>query len=270
MNANAPPVRQAGYLEMIIKIQQELLACKELSSIYTSILSDIRQATGASRAYFFSSQLHDVSQVYTLVAESYEPSLSPRTDITLLQALPHSYVPHWTVILMHSGLVYGKQDDFASEEKFFMSSQNIQSILLVPVIAEQRFFGFLGLDDCNQMRDWSAVEKEMLQHLATALAFALLREQTMQDLMYARQEQIELMEMLAHDLKNPLSAILLTAEVLIKNQDKLSREEMEKRLSNIKQSVLRMKDISDTMLQSRRTTQIMSMTLCLGRLVLQM
>ncbi|MFN3394043.1 MAG: sensor histidine kinase, partial [Candidatus Thermochlorobacter sp.] len=95
------------------------------------------------------------------------------------------------------------------------------------------------------------------------LAFALLREQTVQDLMYSRQKQLELMEMLAHDLKNPLSAILLTAEVLIKNQDKLSREEMEKRLSNIKQSVLRMKDICDTMLQSRRSTQIMSMTLCL-------
>ncbi|MFN3426988.1 MAG: ATP-binding protein [Candidatus Thermochlorobacter sp.] len=263
MKANAPSVRQAGYLEVIIKIQQELLACKDLSLLYTSILSDIRQATGASRAYFFSSHLHDTTQVYTLVAESYEPPLSLRTDITLLQALPHSHVPHWTVILMHNGLVYGKQDDFASEERFFMSSQNIQSILLAPIIAEQRFFGFLGLDDCKQMRDWSAAEKEMLQHLATALAFALLREQTVQDLMYSRQEQLELMEMLAHDLKNPLSAILLTAEVLIKNQDKLSREEMEKRLSNIKQSVLRMKDICDTMLQSRRSTQIMSMTLCL-------
>ncbi len=263
MNANAPPVRQVAYLETIIKVQQELLACKELSSIYTSILSDIRQATGASRAYFFSSQLHDTIQVYALVAESCEPSLSPRTDITLLQALPHSYVPHWTVILMHSGLVYGKKDDFASEEKFFMSSQNIQSILLAPVIAEQRFLGFLGLDDCKNVHEWNTMDKEMLQRLAAALAYALLHEQIVQDLMYARQEQLELMEMLAHDLKNPLSAILLTAEVLMRNQDKLSREEMEKRLTNIKQSVLRMKDISDTMLQSRRSTQIMSTTLCL-------
>lgn len=263
MSAIIPSVRQVDYLETIIKIQHGLLQAKELSAFYDAMLSDIRQATGASRAYFFSSQLHDTIQVYALVAESCEPSLSPRTDITLLQALPHSYVPHWTVTLMHNGLVYGTQNRFASEERFFMSAQNIQSILLAPVIAEQRFLGFLGLDDCKNAHEWNTMDKEMLQRLAAALAYALLREQTMRDLMYARQEQLELMEMLAHDLKNPLSAILLTAEVLIKNQDKLSQEEVEKRVTNIKRSVLRMKDISDTMLQSCRSTQIMSMTLCL-------
>lgn len=262
MNATASLVKQTAYLETIVKIQHSLLECKDLSALYAPMLFDIRQATGASRSYFFrNAPLLDGKPMYSLVAESFSPLLSSRADLAYLTALPHANLPRWTTILTHNGLVSGVQSDFGSEERFFMSSQNIQSILLAPVMAGQRFLGFLGLDDCEAEREWSDMDKDLMRHLASALAHAILHLQTMQDLTRANQEKIELMEILAHDLKNPLSGILMVADVLLKKQDRLSREEIEKRLLSIRQCVERMRDISDQMLCGREFVPLESMML---------
>ena len=237
-------------LSTLVKIQHNLLECSDAETLFASLLPDIRLATSACYAYFFRNvPLFDGQPTYSLVAESHLPNLPSRKDRPNFALLLHAHLPNWTAALMHHGLVFGTPNDFAGEERFFMSLHGIHSILLVPVIAGKQFLGFLGIDDCTEARQWSAADKALLQNIAFALAHTLLRLQTTQDLQRACQEKTELMEILAHDLKNPLSAISLSVDTLLRKHDRISSEQLEKRLSQIKESVHRMTDICHQMLR---------------------
>jgi len=239
-----------AYLSTLLKIQYNLLACSDSETLFASLLPDIQLATRASYAYFFSNvPLFDDRPTYSLVAESHLPTLPSRKERPNLALLPHAHLPNWTTTLVHHGLVFGTQKDFADEERFFMALHGIRSILLAPAIAEKRFLGFLGIDDCIEEREWSDTDKAFMQNVASALAHALLRLQTTQELQRASQEKMELMEILAHDLKNPLSAISLSVDTILHKHDKLSSEQLEKRLSQIKELVSRMTDICHQMLR---------------------
>ncbi len=125
-----------AYLSTLVKIQHNLLECRDAETLFASLLPDIRLATSASYAYFFRNvPLFDGQPTYSLVAESHLPNLPSRKDRLNFALLPHAHLPNWTATLMHHGLVSGTPNDFAGEERFFMSLHGIHSILLVPVIA---------------------------------------------------------------------------------------------------------------------------------------
>lgn len=241
--------KQNACLETIVRIQRALLKSRDVTKLYDSILFDIRQATGASRAYLFrNALLLDGQPVYSLVAESHHPSLPKRMELATMTALPHTHLPRWTTILTHGGLVMETRRQAKGEEHFFMATQQVRSLLLSPLFAENRFLGFLGIDDCNEERQWDSLDQELMEDVALSLAHTQLHQETVRDLMYANQEKIELMEILAHDLKNPMSGILLAVDILAKRHDQLSKNEIERRLINIRDCVGRMKSISESLL----------------------
>ncbi|MCS7012775.1 MAG: HAMP domain-containing sensor histidine kinase [Chloroherpetonaceae bacterium] len=242
-------IKENACLETIVKIQRALLKSKDVSSLYDTILFDIRQAMGASRAYLFrNSLLLDGQPVYSLVAESHLAHLSKRIELATMTALPHTHLPRWTTILSHGGLVAETQSKAKGEERFFMATHNVRSLLLAPLLAENRFLGFLGVDDCDTEREWGSLDQELIEDIALSLAYVHLHQDAARDLMYTNQEKIELMEILAHDLKNPMSGILLAVDILAKKYEKLSKEEIEKRLISIRDCVGRMKSISESLL----------------------
>jgi GAF domain-containing protein len=164
-------------LSVLVKIQHNLLECHDSETLFASLLPDIRLAACTSYAYFFRNvPLFDGQPTYSLVAESHLPNLPPRKDRPNFALLPHAHLPNWTATLMNHGLVFGTPNDFAGEERFFMSLHGIHSILLVPVIAGKQFLGFLGIDDCVEERKWSEADKAPLAECclcAGSCAFAV-------------------------------------------------------------------------------------------------
>jgi len=109
-------------LSVLVKIQHNLLECHDSETLFASLLPDIRLAACTSYAYFFRNvPLFDGQPTYSLVAESHLPNLPPRKDRPNFALLPHAHLPNWTATLMNHGLVFGTPNDFAGEERFFMS-----------------------------------------------------------------------------------------------------------------------------------------------------
>ncbi len=64
--------------------------------------------------------------------------------------------------------------DWSSEQALFLA-QDIQSLLVVPLIVEEALLGFIGFDAVQRPRDWSEVEVHFLQVFASVLVGAMER-----------------------------------------------------------------------------------------------
>ena len=67
-----------------------------------------------------------------------------------------------------------------------LESQDIRSILALPIIVEGRFWGFLGFDQCTHVRLWRPEEEHILRTLCSAMASAVVRDNM------ARERELEL------------------------------------------------------------------------------
>ncbi|MCC5914399.1 MAG: PAS domain S-box protein [Balneolaceae bacterium] len=75
-----------------------------------------------------------------------------------------------------------------------MQSQDIKSLLMVPVFIERKFAGFIGFDDCREERRWEEEEIAFLQTISINLASAIENEEAEEALQKAYMEKNEILE----------------------------------------------------------------------------
>lgn len=67
--------------------------------------------------------------------------------------------------------------DFPESEKHLFTPQGIISLLVVPIIIDEKFYGFIGFDDCHKNRLWSKVEESTLLVVAATIGAVIKRKQ---------------------------------------------------------------------------------------------
>jgi len=86
--------------------------------------------------------------------------------------------PRWHQVLSRGDVLYGCGDDFPADERETLVAHGIASLLAVPIFAGPEWRGFIGCDDCRSGREWSLLETEALQSLASILGAVLQRRRT--------------------------------------------------------------------------------------------
>jgi len=79
-----------------------------------------------------------------------------------------------------------------SGEQALFRAQDIQSLLVVPLIVEETLLGFIGFDAVRNPRDWSEVEVHFLQVFASVLAGAMERARATAELRVSNSRYDEL------------------------------------------------------------------------------
>lgn len=72
--------------------------------------------------------------------------------------------------------------------KDILQSQDILSILVLPIYIENKLFGFIGFDDCSKERIWSASELNFLRSITSNLSSAIQRYNSMKKLQEKTEE----------------------------------------------------------------------------------
>lgn len=141
-----PLKRQLKFQEIVSNIAKSFVSIGDLSFAINDSLKTLGDFSGASRAYIF-----EINDDHLSMDNTYEwcaPGVSEEKEH--LQGLPTHIFPWW-INKLTSGEVLAIEDvsalgQEASSEKEILSSQGIQSVLVLPIKYKGALKGFVGFD----------------------------------------------------------------------------------------------------------------------------
>ena len=191
----------------------ELLINPNLSEAINNSLIILGKAVGVDRVYLFENDYNQGDEVFTsqrfewnsgdAAPQIYNPDLQVVPISIFDEFLPrlHKREPFKAIV---SQLKEG------SQIKEILVSQEIKSILIIPVFFNDEFWGFIGYDDCTKEREWSLNEVLLLKSFANSISSALGAAEAAQEM--------KNMALFPLENPNPVVRINREGEVLLKNR----------------------------------------------------
>ncbi len=134
-----------------------------------------------------------INQKFTWVNERYKPYNTPYK----LKNLSYGqYLPGWYDILVKYEPIAGLVRDFSPPIRSLLESYHVISIVIVPLHFNGQFWGFIGLDDCHQERQWSPYEIFALKVVGDSIRGTLARKQYKE---FLRQSETRFRSIIEHN-----------------------------------------------------------------------
>ena len=218
--------RRFEFEKTVSNISARFVGVSDIDDAIEASLSDMGRLSGSSRVYvfIFSEDGTKMSNTHEWCVEGVSP------EIDNLQNLPCEMFPWWMKKL-HKGEVIHIGDASklpleAKALKEILESQNIKSLLVLPLYGRAKLIGFIGFDNVVETGRWSA-DNELLLHFSSGiLGNAFERKRTEEELERNSNELeksnklkdlfIDIME---HDLLNPATASKHMAELSLKTEE---------------------------------------------------
>ncbi|MCS7222005.1 MAG: GAF domain-containing protein [Anaerolineae bacterium] len=212
--------RRGAILEAINFAAERFLRFGDWEKCIQEVLERLGQAVDVSRAYVFEN--HAGSDGVLLTSQRHEwvaPGITPQIDNPELQNFSWEArgFGRWVELMSQGQAIYGPIREFPDAERVTFAAQDIQSLVCVPILTDtQRWWGFIGFDECRYEREWSEVEIELLKTAAGILGAAIQRQRAEE----AEREQRQLAEAL-REISNTLTSTLDLNEVLDRTLEKV-------------------------------------------------
>ncbi len=172
--------RRDNILKAVHLFTERFLRMPLNDSSIEPILETLGHAAEVSRVYIFeNATLKDGTLVTSQRYEWVFPGINAQSDNLDLQELSWHAAgfKRWVDMLGNHQLIYGHLSEFPQVERDFLAAQDIISIMVAPIFVGNKWWGFIGFDDCRSAREWSPVEIEALKTTANILGAAIQRKQ---------------------------------------------------------------------------------------------
>ncbi|GAA6620766.1 EAL domain-containing protein [Scytonema sp. NUACC26] len=203
-------------LQAVAEATNYLLAELNYETAIDKALATLGEAAKVDRIFLFENHL-DPQTGKIAVSLQFE-WMHPKFDSlqSQWQNIPYesSGLSRWYAILSRGQSIQGLTRELPTTEQEILIQYGIQSLLLVPLRLEDKFWGYLGLADCCCDRLWSKHEESALLTMAVSISAAKLRQQV--------EEQIRYQAL--HDMLTSLPNRLLFNEILSKTLPNASRK----------------------------------------------
>ncbi len=170
------------YLTILVELQHQLLATSLEQNLYQLTIELLGSVVDASRIYIFENHRDSQGNLFmSQKAEWCSEGIVPEINNPTLQNLSYEDTfPRWQKILTQGKFVHGIVADFPESERKILEPQGISTILILPLIVQGNFFGFIGFDNCTHAQLWEPVEVNLLSSAATAISLAQERQLSQQ------------------------------------------------------------------------------------------
>lgn len=146
--------------------------------VLTQVFILVSSHLNVDRIYYFENHRDNKTNQY-LSSQRFEwvkDGVDPMIDNPELQNLPFELFYEFMEPLLQGDpfkAIISQMNDCHTKE--ILASQEIQSILVLPLIIKGHFFGFIGFDDCHTERSWTSIEVNFLKSITSNLSSAIYR-----------------------------------------------------------------------------------------------
>lgn len=171
--------RRDAILEAVSFAAKLFLTTDSWEEHIQEVLGRLGHAADVSRVYIFENHFDQHNTV--LVSQRFEwtaDGIAPQIDNPELQNLPYREVgfARWVDMLSKGELIYGHVRSFPPDEHEILASQDILSLVVVPIFVGSVWWGIIGFDQCQNEHAWSATEVDALKTATSTLGAAIQRE----------------------------------------------------------------------------------------------
>jgi PAS domain S-box-containing protein len=190
--------KRERYLAALVEVQRRLLTSQDPANFYTKVLEPLGQAATASRVYVFENHQDRAGRpLMSQRAEWCDRDIYPEIDNPTLQNLAYDdFFPRWTQVLARGEIIAGKVAEFPESERMILMPQGILSILVLPLMVNGEFFGFIGFDNCIEAYTWEPLEVNLLAAAAAAISLMHERKQAEE----ARRESQQMLQLVMDNI----------------------------------------------------------------------
>jgi signal transduction histidine kinase/ActR/RegA family two-component response regulator len=122
---------------------------------------------------------------------------------------------HWEARLAEGNIINGPVASFSKPEIEQLLPHRMESVLMLPVLLDDKFWGFVSFDDCRNARYFSPETQNILRSGSLMMANAIERAYSLQRLAEAKDDaerharaKSEFLANMSHEIRTPLNAVI--------------------------------------------------------------
>ena len=141
-------------------------------------------------------------------------------------------IPDWEQVFLKGESIYGSVAKLNRQTRDLLRIVDVKSLAYIPIFVQENFWGFLGIEDYQNERNFTEEEIDILHSISLIMASAFIKseidkklKETMEETRIAKKVKIELLSKMSHEIRTAMNVVLGMTELLI--QDKLTPRQRE-------------------------------------------
>ena len=210
----------------ISEATRTLISTLDYESGYLDALEILGKSAEVDRVYIYEHKTDlDTGEMFFSIRYEWaaDPSLSQLNDKSLQRLSYNRFKPLDLYEYFTNGLTmkFVIKDLRRDVQKVFID-QNIKSIILVPILVDDQYWGFIGFDECHSDRIWTDSEESLLITMSSTLGAVIKRDKFKEELLKKNKEldeaviraekavkaKGEFLALMSHEIRTPMNGVI--------------------------------------------------------------